>query len=264
VKYRKLELLFLTLCLFAVLLSIIISFSQKAQFSEILGQALFVPVLFIALHYGRQPGFLAATGGALIYLIARAQELNSLNLSTEDGQYVIARAVLFGLIGIFGSELATRSKYLIARLSGEEQIDGQTHLYSQTYLQKLLTRLFGEYHRYARPFSILFITLDWTKPSEASAREKLIGKVANIIRSHVRLIDEVGYLSDNCFCLVLPETPGQAAQSIYERIEKAYLVQTAQMTVFPRMICERVLSMPGNQAEIKAMLPERDVAKFIA
>src|SRR3989304_359203 len=117
VKYRKLELLFLVLSLSAVLLSIVVSFVQKAQFSEILGQALFVPVLFIALHYGRQPGFLAATGGALIYFIAKAQEFNSLDISTIDGQFIIGRAALFGLIGIFGSELAMRTKYLIARFS---------------------------------------------------------------------------------------------------------------------------------------------------
>ncbi|MDP1809365.1 MAG: diguanylate cyclase [Actinomycetota bacterium] len=245
-------------------MSIIISFTQRAPSSEILGQALFVPILFIALHYGRQLGFMAATSGAMIYLIARVEEINNLNLLTQDGRSVMARAVLFGLIGIFGSELATRSKYLIAGLAGGEHLEDQTHLYSQAYLQKSIARLFSEYHRHARPFSILFVTLDWTQPSETAAREKLIGKVANIMRSHVRLIDEVGYLSDNCFCLVLPETPVQAARLVFERLEKAYLIQATQMAVYPKMICERVLNMPENEAEIKAMLPERDLAKFIA
>lgn len=263
-KYRRLELLFLALTFSAVLLSIIISYAQKAPLSEILGQALFVPILFVALHYGRQPGFTAATIGAMIYLIARVQELNVLNLSSEDGRFVIGRAVLFGLIGIFGSELATRSKYLMAGLAGEDCLEDRTHLYSQAYLQKLIMRLFAEYRSHARPFSILFITLDWTQPSVAATRDKMIGKAASIMRSHVRLIDEVGYLSDNCFCLVLPEVSAQAAHLIFERLEKAYLNQAALTAAYPKLVCERVLNMPENEAEIRAMLPERDVAKFIA
>lgn len=261
-KYRKLELIFLVVSLIAVLFSIIVSVLQKAQFSEILGQALFVPVLFIALHYGRQPGFLAATGGALIYLIAKAQEFNSLSLSTVDGQFVIGRAALFGLIGIFGSELAIRTKYLIARLSGTEQIDDQTHLYSQNYLQKLITRAFHEYNRHARPFSILFITLDWPGLLDSATREKAVSQIATFIRSNVRLIDEVGYLSDNCFCMVLPDTTSLAAQLVFMRLEKAYKSDDSQLLT--ATLSERILSMPENEPEIKAMLPDRDIAKFIA
>lgn len=255
-KYRKLELLFLALCFLAVLASIILSLSQKAHYSQILGQALFVPILFIALHYGRQPGFLAATGGALIYLISRSQELGSMNFATADGQFMLVRAVLFGLVGIFGSELATRTKYLIASLGGEGRVDERTHLYSKTYLQRLLSRLLSEYQYYARPFSIIFITLNWGGPIETGTREKSIARAANIIRSNLRLIDEIGFINDNCFCLVLPETPFNAAKSVFARIEDVYAQQPSSPARAPKMICERVLGMPEDETEIKVMLPE--------
>ena len=264
VNYRKLELLFLTLSLVAVLSSIIYSFMEKANFSEILGQALFVPVLFIALHYGRQQGFLAASIAALIYLIAKAQDYNTLSLASVDGQFMIARAGLFGLIGIFGSELAMRTKYLIAKLSGYAHIDDQTHLYTQNYLQKLISKLFHGYQRQARPFAVMFITVDWAESTEPNVREKTIPRMANIIRDSVRLIDEVGYLSDRCFCLVLPETHALAAQLVWRRIEEAYIEAKPSPVNVAGLSCERILSMPENEAEIRAMLPVQGYAKFIA
>jgi diguanylate cyclase (GGDEF)-like protein len=221
-----------------------------------------VPILFIALRYGRQTGFLAATGGALIYLIAKSQELNTLDFQTQDGWLILARALLFGLVGIFGSELASRAKYLLANFAGEDQIDKQTHLYTRTYIQDLLTRLLDEYRRYGRPFSILFVTLDWAKPPEAVGRQKFVGKIANIIRSNLRLIDNVGYISDNSFCLILPETPVDSAYNIFKRIEKVYALQTSLPAEPPSMVCQRVLGMPENEAEIRAILPRSAAESF--
>jgi GGDEF domain-containing protein len=252
-KYRKLEMVFLAIGLIGIFISILISLVNKAQPSELLGQALFVPVLFLALHYGRQYSYVGAVVAALIYLIANAQDFNGLNLSSQTGQLVIMRAGLFGLIGIMGGELAVRAKYVLARMTSEGLIDDKTNVFSQNYIEALIARMLHEYDRYKRPFSVLFIDLDWSEPLSQAEKERLVPRMANIFRGNVRLVDEVGYWNER-FCLVLPYTGGDAAKTIFERLEKIW--RHSGHSRIPVTLSASVLSVPEDETEIKKLSSE--------
>lgn len=262
-KYRKLELLLLALGVTAVLASILLSFSNKTQLSEIIGQALFVPVLFLALHYGRSYGYVSAILAAFVYLVARVQEFDSLSLTTFDGQLVVARAGLFGLIGIFGGELAMRIKYVVARFADEDLIDGHTNVFSCSYLQRSVHRLLCEYYRYQRPFSLLVVSLRWHENLNSPGKAKIIPRIAKVISDNVRVVDEVGYLDEDRFCLVLPNTPSPAAQIVCNRLEKSYR-HFRDGHHIPAELEKLILSLPEDEQRIKDLLPENEPAKVLA
>lgn len=262
-KYRKLELLFLSIGTLAVLSSILVSIAQGSSVAEILGQALFVPILFAALQYGRQQGFLTAAASAVIYLVAKVQENNGLSVETFAGQFIIGRAFLFGVVGIFGSELAVRTKYILAGLAGQSKIDDITHLYNQSYTQKLIIRLFYEYNRFGRPFSVLFVTVDWPRPVEGREREKEVAKLAGLMRSNVRLIDEIGFLGDHRFCLVLPDTDAAGANLLFERLHDLHTAQAVKTSASPTF-SKRILSAPEDEAEIRSILPQEELSRVTA
>ena len=262
-RYRTFEAITLATALVAVLISIIISINRGSGVSAVLGQALFIPVLFFSLHYGRQVGFLAATTVSLIYLIARVQEVNVLSLSSLDGQLIISRAALFGFVGILSCELATRFKYVFAKFSDQRSFDQTTRLFSQDYLQTLIARLFHEYERNNRGFSIIFITIDWLPAVDAHIKKRRFSKLAKVIRDNVRLIDEVGHVNDDCFCIVLPDTHLSAANLVCERLE-SFLRGTQDQTPESLRISKKVLCVSDHNAEVKAMLPAEVVAKLSA
>ena len=262
-KYRKFEAIALASTLVAVLISMIISINRGSAMSVVLGQALFIPVLFFSLHYGRQIGFLAATTSSLIYLMARVQEVNELSLASLDGQLIISRAALFGFVGIFSSELATRFKYIFARFSNRENLDQTTRLFNQGYLQTLVARLFHAYNRDNRTFSIIFIGIDWRPAVDANIKKHRFTKLAKIIRDNVRLVDEVGYVNDDCFCIVLPETHLSAAQLVSERLE-SFLKGSQIQNKEALRINKKILCASDHNAEVKAMLPAEVVAKLSA
>ncbi|HEB12965.1 MAG TPA: diguanylate cyclase [Actinobacteria bacterium] len=262
-NYRKFEAMALAGTLVAVLVSMVISITKESDVSVILGQALFIPVLFFSLHYGRKIGFLVATTSSLIYLIARVQEVNEFSLSSLDGQLIISRAALFGFVGILSSELAARFKYFSARFSEEGNLDHTTNLFSQDYLQTLIARLFHEYDRHNRTFSIIFFTIDWRPAVDTSIKKHRFSKLAKVIRDNVRLVDEVGYVNDDCFCIVLPDTHLSAATLVCKRLESFLRRKQAPDTESLR-ISKKILCASDNSAEVKAMLPAEVVAKLSA
>lgn len=259
-KHHKSELLLLTIGLIAILLSLIFSSIQKAPLSEILGRALYVPVLFAALHYGRQSGILAAAGSALIHLLSKWAEFGDFSLAVTDRQFV-SRVILFGLIGIFGGKLAVKTKYLIGRLSDNGLVDRQTNLYNREYFQELVRRSVYIYHRSGRLFSILFITIDWPMGVDPPIQKNVITQLADIIRRSTRLIDEVGCINNNSFYLALPDTSALEAESLRIRLEKTCQHKTSNLSRTGAVLSHRILSMPQNEKEIIAMLPPASASR---
>jgi GGDEF domain-containing protein len=248
-KYRKLELLLMSVGLIAILISIFTSLLNGAQIDELIGQALFVPVLILALHYGRHYGYTGAIVAALILLIIKTQKLGDLNLANSEGRQVLMQAVAFGLVGIFGGELAVRMKYVMAKITNEQFVDDDTKVFSERYVHDLIGRLLSGYHRHHRPFAILFIEVSWPKPISEHSKAKQLGRIANIIRGNVRLVDEVGYLNDGRFCLVLPDATCDSANIVYERLKKLYGGSQHYFHVSAEWSCD-ILGLPEDESAI--------------
>ncbi len=256
-KYRKLELLLLSVGLVGILVSIITALLNGARIAELLGQALFVPVLFFALHYGRRAGYAAAVVAALLFLIIKTQALGEIDLTVQDGRLAVLQAAAFGLVGIIGGELAMRIKYVVAHITDEGLIDTRTKLFSHEYIERLLTKLWSGYKRDGRSFTMLFIELRWPEPPTDMARAKQISRIADVLRSSVRLVDEVGYLHDGRFCLILPDTSPDNASTVYARLKKTYTNSQKYFHLTAEWR-EEILNLPADETQIAKLIPSSE------
>ncbi len=254
-RYRKLELLLLSVGLVGVLVSIITALLGGAGIRELIGQALFVPVLFSALHYGRRYGYVAAIIAALVLLMVRTQAFGSLSFSSAEGRQALLQAAGFGVVGIIGGELATRIKYVVAHIADEGFIDSGTGLFSQDYVERMINRLWAGYSRSNNAFSLLFINLSWADAVDDIGQRKQRGRIADILRANVRLVDEVGSLKDGRFCLILPDTTAEGAKTVQGRLAKAYSKsrQHSRLTADWR---DELLSLPQDEERIKELVPD--------
>ncbi len=261
-NYRKFEALFIGLGLSVILATILTSYLNQSDYVEIIGQAMFGPVLFFALHYGRKAGFLAALVSALLFIVAKFYVQDE-TMSTFIPEIILARAAVFGLVGIVGGELAHRMKYLILKFGNEELLDGQTNVFNKSYSIQILQKNIENHRRYGREFSIALIDIGNKHKIfiDDIARKKVMENLAFSLKENVRLVDDVGRWDNDRFCIVFPETKTQEAtvaiaridkllkaklDAIVKKVEVALELKTDLLT-FPAEK-ERILGMAGLEA----------------
>ena len=262
-RYRKLELLLLSVGLVGILVSIITALLNGARIAELLGQALFVPVLFFALHYGRRAGYTTAVAAALLFLIIKTQALGDIDLTALDGRLAVLQAAAFGIVGIIGGEVAMRIKYVVAQITDESLIDTRTMLFSHEYMERLIGKLWAGYNRGGPGFAILFVEPRWPELPTVIARARQISRIANVLRDGVRLVDEVGYLRDGRFCLVLPDTSADDASFVYDRLKKTYS-KSKQYFRLTAEWHEEILDLPDDEQQIAELVPPNERVRVTA
>jgi len=108
--------------------------------------------------------------------------------------------------------------------------DDLTHLYNSRYLNSVLRRETKRASRSGRPLSLLFIDLDGFK-SINDTHGHLFGsralvEAAAVIRGSARETDVVARFGGDEFALVLPDTGGEGAFSVGERIRERIAAHT--------------------------------------
>lgn len=237
--------------------TIIASIVQRAGFEEILGQALFAPVLFGALHYGRRVGFMAAMLAAIVFIIARFYSQTA-EISTFEPEFIIARTALYGIVGIIGGDLALKMKYMLTRIEDVSMIDPQTSLFSRNYIAKLIDRNLQAYDRHNRPFSIAVITIkyqrsdifDWTQ------KKKVVVRAAAAIRNGVRIIDDVGHWSYGKIFVIMPDTAFMEAKIAVNRIYNTVVKELNHSFNSTKALFDletSVISCPDDRGELERL-----------
>jgi diguanylate cyclase (GGDEF)-like protein len=113
---------------------------------------------------------------------------------------------------------------LLKRAEDLSVTDDLTHLYNSRYLDAVLHRETKRASRSGRPLSLLFIDLDGFK-SVNDTYGHLFGsralvEAAAVIRSSARETDVVARFGGDEFALVLPDTGGEGAFAVGERIRE--------------------------------------------
>ena len=264
-NYRRFELLITSLGLAMIFATIIASIFQRAGYEEILGQALFAPVLFGALHYGRRVGFLAAMLAAIVFIVARFYNQNA-EAATFVPEFIIARTALYGMVGIIGGDLALKMKYMLTRIEDASLIDPQTNLFSRDYIAKLIDRNLQGYDRYHRAFSVAMVTIkhrrseifDWPQ------KKKVVIKAAMSIRNGVRIVDDVGHWSYGNFCIIMPDTTLMDGKIAVNRIYNIIIKELNQGTGSNGTVFDfetQVISCPEDREELNSLIHERQSLK---
>src|SRR3954466_11877459 len=120
------------------------------------------------------------------------------------------------------ASVALDNGLLLKRAEALSVTDDLTHLYNSRYLNQVLRRETKRASRSGRPLSLLFIDLDGFK-SVNDTHGHLFGsralvEAAAVIRSSARETDMVARFGGDEFALVLPDTGGEGAFAVGERI----------------------------------------------
>ncbi len=122
------------------------------------------------------------------------------------------------------ASVALDNALLLKRAEALSVTDDLTHLYNSRYLNQVLRRETKRASRSGRPLSLLFIDLDGFKAINDRhghlAGSRALVEAAAVIRGSARETDVVSRFGGDEFALVLPDTGGDGAYAVGERIRE--------------------------------------------
>jgi diguanylate cyclase (GGDEF)-like protein len=122
------------------------------------------------------------------------------------------------------ASVALDNALLLKRAEALSVTDDLTHLYNSRYLNLVLRRETKRASRSGRPLSLLFIDLDGFKAVNDTHGHlfgsRALVEAAAVIRSSARETDVVSRFGGDEFALVLPDTGGEGAFAVGERIRE--------------------------------------------
>src|SRR5436190_9653388 len=122
------------------------------------------------------------------------------------------------------ASVALDNALLLKRAEALSVTDDLTHLYNSRYLNQVLRRETKRASRSGRPLSLLFIDLDGFKSINDRhghlAGSRALVEAAAVIRGSARETDLVSRFGGDEFALVLPDTGGDGAYAVGERIRE--------------------------------------------
>jgi GGDEF domain-containing protein len=220
-SYEQFERLVIGIGAIVVVGLVVVSARQGTNLAEVGGDILLLVVLASAVHAGRKAGFMAAVVASVIYIGLTIPAMAAQPGVTLDSLVSISlRVAAYGVIGILGGEIASRVRYVFARLENESAIDEWSGAYNQRYISAELARARGRYARYGEPFSAVLMTLAPAVTAELSPQRKrsLVRSVASYVRGDLRMVDEVARLEDGSFLMLLAHTPREGGRVVSERV----------------------------------------------
>jgi diguanylate cyclase (GGDEF)-like protein len=114
---------------------------------------------------------------------------------------------------------------MVPKLKEEAETDGKTGLYNARYFRKLYEEEFARAQRFQRPMSFIMADLDFLRTINNTyghlAGDAVLEGIGKIIRKNVREYDLAGRFGGEEFAIVLPETAGDQAVFLAERIRRA-------------------------------------------
>ncbi len=129
-------------------------------------------------------------------------------------------------------------------------VDLNTGLFSARFFKSIIAKQIQSFERYKTSFSIVLVSM----PKEIFEQKSFdLREIALLVRSNVRLVDEIGSSGDGRFSILLPHTTLPGAESVAARLKSR--------------LTERLGSESGQKVQIKALsVPENldDIKKLFA
>jgi diguanylate cyclase (GGDEF)-like protein len=165
--------------------------------------------------------------------------------------------------------VALDNAVLLKRAEALSVTDDLTHLYNSRYLNQVLRRETKRASRSGRPLSLLFIDLDGFKGVNDTHGHlhgsRALVEAAAVIRSSARETDIVARFGGDEFALVLPDTGGEGAFAVGERIRDRiaeYRFLTADGLDIHLTASVGVATLPDVAASAEELVEAADKAMY--
>ncbi|KXG78411.1 Response regulator PleD [Fervidicola ferrireducens] len=146
--------------------------------------------------------------------------------------------------------------------------DGLTGLYNHRYIYNQLEHMVNHVKNCGGTFSLILLDIDHFKSYNDNyghlMGDKVLKKLAEILRQNVRTGDIVGRYGGEEFAIILPDTSGSEAYAIAERIRKA--VESTEFAVTEEgkkifiTVSAGVASCPDDALTVKELVNKADQA----
>lgn len=186
--------------------------------------------LFASRHVGRDPRVASTFGGSVLALplVHRERCFGALmgldpkpsarHPRPSPATSAALRVLLEPISGALDKAL------LLKRVLALSVTDDLTRLYNSRYLNQVLVRETKRAARSRRPLSLLFIDLDGFKVINDTyghlAGSRALVEAATLIRGSARETDIAARFGGDEFALVLPDTGGQGARAVADRVRE--------------------------------------------
>jgi len=167
------------------------------------------------------------------------------------------------------ASVALDNALLIKRAEALSVTDDLTRLYNSRYLNLVLRRETKRASRSGRPLSLLFIDLDGFKSINDTHGHlfgsKALVEAAAVIRSSARETDVVARFGGDEFALVLPDTGGEGAYAVGERIREriaAFKFLAGDGLDIHLTASLGVATLPDAAASVEELMQAADMAMY--
>jgi diguanylate cyclase (GGDEF)-like protein len=164
---------------------------------------------------------------------------------------------------------ALESAIRFKRVEALSVTDDLTQLYNSRYLNQVLRRETKRASRSGRPLSLLFVDLDGFKTVNDSYGHlfgsRALVEAAAVIRGSARETDVVARFGGDEFALVLPDTGGDGAMAVGERIRErvaAFRFLTRDRLNVRLTASVGVATLPDAAASAEELVQEADKAMY--
>ncbi len=179
-----------------------------------------MPVAFVAWFTGRWNGILYAVVSVLIERIASALGGAPVGISVTP-YWNSTVLLLFFLVVVY---LLTEFKNRLEREEILSRTDPLTEVANSRYFYTLAEMEIERLSRYEHPFTVAYMDVDNFKGINDRfghrAGDELLCVVANTMQNNLRITDTVARLGGDEFIILLPETKGEGALTIFFRLRQ--------------------------------------------
>ena len=163
-------------------------------------------------------------------------------------------------------------KQLVQELDSQSKIDFLTGLANRCYFLELAAKELARCQRYGNALSILMLDIDFFKTINDKYGHKVgdevLKKLVSICKEILRKVDVIGRLGGEEFAILLPETLGQVAPEIAERIRQALEKSTVPIEnpsiELQFTVSIGVVTMTTAQETVDDLLQKADAALYQA
>ncbi len=167
------------------------------------------------------------------------------------------------------ASVALDNALLLKRVEALSVTDDLTHLYNSRYLNSMLRRETKRASRSGRPLSLLFIDLDGFKSVNDThghlCGSRALVEAAAVIRGSARETDVVARFGGDEFAVVLPDTGGEGAFAVGERVRErlsAHLFLASEGLAIRLTASVGVATLPDVAATADELVSAADRAMY--